>query len=465
GTDRNIENQARLFTTAEVLTRVAKAVAYKGSPEALAGNVTITPSKGSDVITITTRFGDPRGAARLANAFAEAFIGAGSGKQQKQISQTIAGLQEQLRAIPVRQATEGDRLSIASRIRQLQLAQQTAVGTATQVGRASAPGAAISPKPVRNAIFAFALALIASLGLVFGLERFDRRIKRVEDASEFYALPVLAVVPHADHINHIVDGLPALSPSVKEAFHQLRTNLTLASLDQPARKILVTSGVPGEGKSTVVRNLAIVFREWGQRVAVVDADLRNPSLGKLFNVEPGRGLTDVLTGDCTLREAMTAVPVEALGLGTLEKIHAHSGGSGRSLEGADLEKADSTPSGITLIGPGPRPANPPAVLSADATRDALNDLLATHDIVLIDSPPLLAVTDAIPLLSDADSVILVSRLAVTTKDSARRTSEIISRVPDCEVAGVVVNDLSASVRLGYGYGDSYGYGGDYVQKK
>jgi Mrp family chromosome partitioning ATPase/capsular polysaccharide biosynthesis protein len=465
GTDRNLENQARLFTTTEVLSRVVKTLNYPGSPQALVHNVTITPSTGSDIITIAARFGDPSGAARLANAFAEAFISTGSAQQQKQIAQAVQALRSQLRDISASQSTASDRLVIITRLHQLQLAQQTGAGSATQVDPASPNAAAISPKPIRNAMFAFALALITSLGLAFGLERFDRRIKRVVDAAELYDLPILTVVPHADGINRVADGLPALSPTVKEAFHQLRTNLQLSSLDCPPRKILVTSGLPREGKSTVVRNLAIVLREWGQSVAVVDADLRNPSLSKLFNVEPEHGLTDVLTGDCSLTDAMTAVPVEALGLATLAKIYAKAADSGRAPAGRPLEQADAAPHGITMIGPGPRPANPAAVLSAAATQEALDELLLTHDIVLIDSPPLLPVSDAMSLLSTVDAVVLVSRLSVTTKDSARRTTEVIARVADATVAGVVVNDLSGLEGMGYGYGYGNGYGGEYGSRE
>ena len=458
GSDRNIENQAQLFSSAEVLARVARTVNYNGAPRDLLERATITPTKGSDVIVVKARAGEPQAAARLANAFADAFIGVGSAKQQAQLEKTIRGLRSQLDDIPNRPDNENDRLSISSRLRQLQLARRTASAPATQVGRASAPDSPVAPKPARNAIFAFALALIASVGLAFGLERFDRRVRRVEDAEALYELPILAVVPHSDDINHMVGQIAGVSPTVKESFHQLRANLRLSALDQPPRKILVTSGLPGEGKSTVVRNLAIVFREWGQRVAVVDADLRNPNLGRLFGVQPERGLTDLLTGDSTLLEAMTIVPVEALGLGMLERIYAHSAGAQPERGRATTQRSESAPSTITLIGPGPRPASPPAVLSAAATQHAFDEILKTHDIVLIDSPPLLAVSDTTALLPEVDAVVLVSRLTVTTKDSARRTTELIARVRGTRVAGLVVNDLSklAGIEYGYGYGGEYG---------
>ena len=160
---------------------------------------------------------------------------------------------------------------------------------------------------------------------------------------------------------------------------------------------------------------------------------------------------------------MMAVPVEALGLGTLQRIYANTGRAAAAHGGARLQAVDTAPSTITLLGPGPRPANPPAVLLAAATQVAFDEILQTHDIVLIDTPPLLAVSDAMSLLADVDAVILVSRLAVTTRDSARRTAEVIARVPNARVAGIVVNDLSGLAGMEYGYG--YGYGGEYGSRK
>jgi Mrp family chromosome partitioning ATPase len=190
---------------------------------------------------------------------------------------------------------------------------------------------------------------------------------------------------------------------------------------------------------------------------VVDADLRNPSLGKVFGVTPERGFTDVLTGDGTLSEVTMSVPVEALGLETLERIHARSAGvAARAPGAAKLKVPDELSSTVTLVGPGPQPANPPAALTAAATREVFDELLLTHDVVLIDTPPLLAVTDAVALLPDVDIVVLVSRLAVTTMDSAKRTKEAIARVPEVVIAGVVVNDLSGLAGYGYGYGSEYG---------
>ena len=113
---------------------------------------------------------------------------------------------------------------------------------------------------------------------------------------------------------------------------------------------------------------------------------------------------------------------------------------------------------MTLLLRGARPANPPAVLASDRLRDVLDELRDAHDVVLIDSAPLLAVTDTVSLLRYADAAIFVSRLGVTTRETAKRLNEVLARVPDVHLLGVVANDLSRLDAAGYGYGYGYGYG-------
>ncbi len=435
GSDREIQNQATLLTSREIVARVAKRIGYRGSLDALAGRVVAAPSEGSDFVTVTASSADPREAARVANGFADAFVSGTTARQRSRLRSTISQIQTQLNNFPANARNAGERSELASSIRRYQLQLRLATGSAVQVDPAGVPASAVAPRPVRSAIFAFALALAAGLGLAFGMERFDRRLKRVEDASSFYDLPVLTTLPHDDANDYVAHGLSAVSPHFKEAFRQLRSNLQLATLDNPPRRILVTSALPGEGKSTVVRNLAIVFREWGHRVAVVDCDLRSPSMAALFHADLDSGLTDVLIGERTLANVMMPVGVEAVGLATLDRIHSKASADGPTDRANGHHAGEDPFEGITLIGPGPRPSNPSAVLAAERTREVLDEISATHDIVLIDTPPVLAVTDAVPLLSEVDGVLLVARLGHTTKDSARRVNGADDPHPGRDRAG------------------------------
>jgi len=225
----------------------------------------------------------------------------------------------------------------------------------------------------------------------------------------------------------------------------------------------VSSAVPGEGKSTVVRNLALAFRETGKRVAVVEGDLRDPKLAVMFGTVPGPGLTEVLRHDSELADVTIEVGAALPGFDELVRIDAEprtaaEGKPANGSSGRNGHAATARGGTVTLLLRGARPANPPAVLASDRLREVLDDLRDAYDVVLIDSAPLLAVTDTVALLRYADAAIFVSRLGVTTRETAKRLNEVLGRVPDVHLLGVVANDLSRLDAAGYGYGYGYGYG-------
>jgi receptor protein-tyrosine kinase len=352
---------------------------------------------------------------------------------------------------------------LIGQLEQLELERKVPTTVAQQVSPAGVPGVPSAPKPTRNAIYAFALSLLGAIALCFGMERFDRRLKTPEDIESAFAMPVLAVLPHSSDPSPLTDGGAVLSPEFRESFRSLRTSIELASLDRPPRVIVVTSAMPGEGKSTVVRNLALALCESGKRVAVVDLDLRNPSLGKLFRVWTGPGFTDVLRGSATREEALNPI---VTGLPELDEFvstainrvdaHTHNGngnGNGNGNNGGGFRLA------FTLAGT--RPANPPAVLSSARAVELLNQLRNMFDVVLLDSAPVLAVTDTVPLLRYADATLFVGRFGVTSRDTVKRLRDFLARVPDVNVIGVVANELPRIDASSYGYGYGYGnYGGD-----
>jgi len=316
-----------LLRSQEVARAVATKLGRPGEATLLAESITAIPSSGSDFVLITARRAEPKDAARVANEFADAFVQIRSQQQRAEITKALEETRSQLDRLPPKQTNEAAREALSESVRRLQLSLAIPSGSATQIDPALAPAAAIAPRPARNTLFAFALSLVAAIGLAFGLERFDRRVRRVEDIAPLYQMPILASLPHTDQVSFRADGAAALSPAFKEAFRQLRTNIQLKDLDRPLKRILVTSAISGEGKSTVVRNLAIALRESGLRVAVVDADMRRPALAGLFGVEAEHGLTEVLTGIERLEDALVTVPVHARGLETLAKIEAQVGAS------------------------------------------------------------------------------------------------------------------------------------------
>jgi succinoglycan biosynthesis transport protein ExoP len=469
-TDRSVQNQAALLYSREIAAKVARKIGYKGTSAQLLARVSVTTREGEDFVNVIARGDTPQQSATIANAYAGEFVTLINNSQTSRIQRGLDLSRLQLRHVPPGPATQATRQTLGDQIRRLELALKVPPSLTRQIDPALPPSGPSSPKPVRNALFAFILSLMIAAGAAFGLERFDRRLKRPGDIHDVYGQPLLAVLPHSDDPAPRKGEVAVLSPEFRESFRVLRTNIELARLDSPPRTIVVSSAVPGEGKSTVVRNLALAFRETGKSVAVVEGDLRHPTLGTLFGAHGDAGLAEVLTHDARLGDVTLQVATALPGLDELVRVDGRKAPPSKANGAANGKARTATrktpqgnvaiaevPASLTLLLSGTRPANPPAVLASTRTVEVLDELREQHDIVLIDSAPLLAVTDTVPLLRYADAAIFVGRLGFTTRDTAKRLIEFLDRIPDVELLGIVANDLSQLDASGYGYG--YGYGG------
>lgn len=452
-TDRQVQNEASLLYSRDTASAVKQEIGYNGTANELLRRVSITTRQGEDFVNVSADGRSAIEASTIANSFAAEFVSLLNLAQSTRIDNAIKLTRTQLGQLPKGPVAGVQRANLLDQLNRLELAQNVPTTVARQINPALPPVSPSAPKPVRNALFAFILSLIGAVAAAYGLERFDRRLKSPDEVEQAYASPLLAVVPHTGQPAPVRNGEPALGPDFREPFWLLRTNLELASLDNPPRTIVVSSAMPGEGKSTVVRNLALAYREAGKRVVVVDLDLRNPTLARMFGTPPGRGVTEVLRHDAALEEVTLEIGV---GVRVLDD-HALSnapgntpwnGSNGRNGNGARATE-------IALLLSGARPANPPAVLASGRLVEVLDELRQRYDVVLIDSAPVLAVTDTVPLLRYADAALFVGRLGVTTRDTAKRLHEFLARVPDLNLLGVVANDLSRLEAGSYGYG--YGY--------
>jgi polysaccharide biosynthesis transport protein len=447
--DRNAQNLAILLRSRAVAVEAAKRYGPGQSANTILGGVSATPSTGSDFLDITATAGSGEAAARVANAVAQAFIDVRGKVSQQKVRVAISAAQRELSNLANTPENSLTRRSLAARIRRLQGVAALPSANAQQVESASAPSVPFTPRPKRNAVFALLVSLLLAGGLAYLLERLDRRIKRVDTLVDAYGFPLLVEIPHVGEPTVNADGAIELSPTLREPFRSLHVNLRLASIDRPIRTLLVTSAVPGEGKSTVVRNLALAYREAGLRVAVIDSDLRSPDMATAFHLAARPGMTDVLVGNQSLAEALRTVPVTAGAPSTAVvavEAPVMSGQNGHS-------KASAALGTLAVLTSGPQPPNPPAVLSAERVRSLLAEVAAGHDIVLIDSPPLLPVADTVPLVSATDGVVLVARMRRTTLDATARMRELLGRIPDANILGVVANDVGkGAFRGGFGYG-------------
>ncbi|MGO9899328.1 MAG: hypothetical protein ACLP0J_06480 [Solirubrobacteraceae bacterium] len=462
-TDRDVEDEATLLYSPATALAVEHKIGYRGTPQALLKQVSISSKEGQDFVQVSAQAGTALEAAAIADAFAQHLVSSLDGAVASRTASALHYSQTQLAQLPGGPASAVQSSNLLVQIDRLELELKDPPVIASMVAPAAVPASPSAPKPLRNALFAFVLSLVAAIGVAYGIGRFDRRLKDPDEMEIAYGRPLLAVLPHTGDPAPFRDGAPTLGHDFREPFRVLRTNLELASVDAPPRTIVISSALPGEGKSTVVRNLAFAYREAGKSVAVVELDLRHPALAPLFGVPTGPGVTDVLLADAELSDAALPVAVSMPALDALLRngasarngAGARSGANGRN--GAnDSNGAIPHDAEITLLLSGARSANPPAVLASDRLVELLDDLRERHDVVLIDSAPVLAVTDTVPLLRYADAALFVGRLNVTTRDTAKRLLEFLARVPNLKLLGVVANDLSRHEAAGYGYG--YGYG-------
>jgi capsular exopolysaccharide synthesis family protein len=433
-----VADLTRLAQSTAVGVQLKQALHSPQSPDALLSQVTATPDATADFVDITATGATGALAAALANAYAQSFVAVGTQQVTSQLAQLEQTSEAQLAALTGRgPAVVAQRQSLQSRIAQLKATAANVTGPEQQTEPAVAPLVPISPRPKRVAALALFVALLNAIIIVYLIERLDRRVKQLDGLASSYDLPLLGVVPHVQQPALVVDDRAALDADLVESLRFLRVNLSLQSLDRPIKLLLVTSALPGEGKSTVVRNLALACREAGVDVVVVDADLRRPSLSDAlgWNGRSG-GLTGILVGDEDVAAAVGRADVHLPGL-------------------ADSGEQGGPASTIGFLPSGGVAANPPAILGSARMAELLQELAASAELVIIDSPPLLAVSDTLPLLSIVDGVVMVARLGYTTRDAIRRAKATLRATPTARIFGVVAEDAKVST-ADYGY-SKYGY--------
>jgi len=306
------------------------------------------------------------------------------------------------------------------------------------------------PAKARNIALAFLVGLVGGIGLALLREYLDNTVKTPDDIETLSRLPSLAVVPafgdgagrqrrmgifggsaangHEKRIELVAQHLP--KSQMSEAFRALRTALLLSQPDHPPQVILVTSALPREGKTTAAANLAVTLAQLGDKTVLVDADLRKPGVGRLLNLGTGKyaGLSSYLAGVSTLD--LVTVPHPAI-------------------------------PNLAAIPTGPLPPNPADLLSSHKLADAIAELRTKYKFVVIDSPPIMAATDAVILSVQADGVLLVVRSGETPKEAFTRTCDLLTSVKS-RLLGVVLNAVDASAPDYYYsyryYPYSYGYG-------
>ncbi len=288
-------------------------------------------------------------------------------------------------------------------------------------------GKKVSPKVPLNLGLGLILGLLIGGGFALLREQLDNSVKSPEDLERVAShLSLMGTVffDSDSTKNPLVTSTDPRAPRA-EAYRQLRTNVQFAEIDSELRSFVVTSALPGEGKSTVSANLAIALAQAGQKVILVEADLRRPSLGEYMGFERAVGLTNVLIGQIALLDALQAF-------------------------GADER--------LAILPGGPIPPNPSEILGSQAMNDLIRQLEDLADVVIFDTPPLLPVTDAAVLAAQTRGALLVIRAGKTTREQVRRALRALDAVGATAI-GATLNFVKARDLSGYQYGyTESGYG-------
>ena len=448
--EATVENLAVLIETKPVADRAAKQLA-KAHVDVSGGGVGATPLENTNFISINATAATPRGAAALANAYAAAFIKLQAKQLSEEARRTLVVAQRQLNNIGVDSGRLAKRESLEEQIQTLELvgSQSTSNTGIRVIERAYPSSVPIEHDPMSHAIFALVFSLMLAIGAAFGLEYLTRKITSVEDVEEVFGLPVLTEVPKVDSPSPYDESGARMEKQLHEPFHRLQMNLDMLSRHQNLRTILVVSAAPGEGKSVITRNLGLAYHEARRNVAVLDADFRNGTLGELFDAHEGPGLTDILAGRASFGQAVqeVTVPVAQNGNGAAGAL-APSGG-GRHV-GAPA-RGD-----LAMVPAGGHHGNLAATLASGGLCQTLQAATDVYDRVLIDSSPILAAADVLPLLSEVDGVLIVTRVGVSTRDSAKRMLSELKRIPNINIVGVVVNGIPPRTYRTRAYGYYYG---------
>ena len=428
---RAIDTEIQVIEGEAVRSRVQQKLDLETEPPS--ANATAVGQ--TDVISIAVRDPNASNSAVYANSYATAYI---EMRREQAVNELLAASTEVQRAIDDLQAQIDDlaeddprRIGLITQLSNFQATlDQLRVDAALRTGGAAViksavePSAPVEPTPSRTAALAAMVGLLIGLGAAFLLEYLDDKVRSEDDIERLVRRPVLAVVP--------VDSPPDNRPiSISEPDHDaveqyrgLRTNLQFLGLDRPISVVQVTSSVAGEGKTTTASNLAVVLAQSGHRVALVDGDLRRPRVHEVFSLAQSPGFTDLLLGEAA-KDVVNHI---------------------------DIDRGNR----LSVFTSGTVPSTPSEMLSSQRAHQLLNEMGGHYDYVVVDSAPILPVSDSVALCRAVDGVVMVAQAGGIAEGDLVEAVERLDRV-SAPILGMVLNRASRSANGTYSYGGYSAY--------
>jgi succinoglycan biosynthesis transport protein ExoP len=419
-----------LVRLGDMSARTATLLGRGLTDEKVAASLSIGGQGESSIVDVSATNTSPALAAAIANTYVRLFVEEQQSTNHQYFTSALAIVNQELARLSPSQRLGEDGLQLQDRAQTLRLLSHLKYGNVQVAQEALPPTIQSSPNTSRNTELGVLLGLLIGLGLAFVLERLDRRIKGPEDLEAIYRAPLLGVVPASGTLAHAAQrptrGEAALPPAEAEAFNLIRGHLRFFNVDHNLRTVVVGSASQGDGKTTIARHLAEAAARMGARVLLLEADLRQPTLAQQFGVVAGPGLAGVLIGTLSIADASESIELNA---------PAASASARRTLD--------------VLVAGSMRPPNPGELIESQAMAALLEHTKSSYDLVIIDTPPLTAVSDAISLLNKVDGVVIVGWIGRSPRDTAVRLHQVLDS-SGAPVLGVIANGAKSGGADVYG---------------
>jgi len=457
--ERLARTYAEMLTKRPVLEVVFEKFDLGSNYEDLGGfqeAITVSPVRDTQLVDLSVEGLHPVQVAQIANALVDVFIEQNEEMQASRYAESKASLEEQLVHVDgeinnitagineigydINRKAEKQRLNLElvqfqqiysellQSYEEIRVAEAQATSNVVKVEPAIPPENPIRPRVLMNTALAGVVGAMLAVGAIFLMEALDDTFKSPEDITRHLKLPVIGtILTHKTDNDGPVTVEEPRSPTA-EAFRSLRTNIHYANVDEPLQTLMITSPTAQEGKTTVAANLAIVMAQGGTTICLVDSDMRRPRLHKRLNLPNTTGLSSLFVIKDLFKKN------QGLPDGSYQK---------------------TTTDGMHVITSGKRPPNPSELLASQKMGTILEHLRGTVDIILVDTPPVLAVTDSTVLAPKVDGVLLVIKPGETKIEAGRQAALQLKRV-GANIIGVVLNGVNPkSSRYGYYYRYEY----------